>query len=170
MKAVSIISIVYGALGLVWATVATVLIKVQEAFFQHFPWPPEVNEIIDIPVMMESVYRVVGYLFPFVFLIALLYIISGIFHLSGKPSFKAISYAAAVLNIVWYVVYIVLVQVEIVPMLNTMELFPENLLSTMVVFGMIINAVFYCSYPTFLIIFINKGGKEWDTLDTGYKS
>ncbi len=170
MKAVSIISIIYGALGLMWATVVTVLIRVQEALFQHYPWPPEVSEFIDMPAMLDSVYGVIGNLFPFVFLIALLYIISGILHLSGKPSFKSIAYAAAILNIVWYVVYMVLVQVEIVPVLNTMELFPKNLLSILVILGMILNAVFYCGYPTFLIIFIKKGGKEWDTLDTGYKS
>ena len=170
MKAVSIISIVYGALGLVWATVISVVIRVQEAFFQHFPWPPEVHEIIDMPAVLESVYDVIGNLFPFVFLIAVLYILSGILYLAGKTSFKNIAYAAAILNIVWYIVYMVLVQTEIVPVINTLDLFPKNLMGLMVVLGMIINAVFYCGYPIFLIIYVKRGGREWDTLDTGYKS
>jgi hypothetical protein len=64
----------------------------------------------------------------------------------------------------------VLVQVEIVPVLNSLDLFPRNLMGALVVLGMIFNAVFYCGYPIFLIIFVKKGGREWDTLDTGYKS
>jgi hypothetical protein len=123
-----------------------------------------------MPAMLDSVYGLIGNLFPFIFLIAALYIISGILYLAGKTSYKTIAYSAAILNIVWYVVYMVLMQVEIVPVLNTMELFPKNLLAVLVVLGMIINAVFYCGYPIFLIIFVKKGGKEWDTLDTGYKS
>ncbi|MEE9463004.1 MAG: hypothetical protein V3V53_14285 [Bacteroidales bacterium] len=170
MKAASIISIVYGTLGLIWATVITIVIRVSAAFFEHFPWPPEVYEVIDMPAMLDSVYGLIGNIFPYIFLIAILYIISGILHLAGKTSYKNIAYAAAILNIVWYVVYMVLVQVEIVPVLNTLELFPKNLLAVLVVLGMIINAVFYCGYPIFLIIFVKKGGKEWDTLNTGYKS
>ena len=170
MKAVSIISIVYGSLGLIWATVVSVLIKVQAALFEHFPWPPEVYEVIDMPAILESVYELIGNIFPFVFLIAALYIISGILYLAGKTSYKNIAYAAAILNIVWYVVYMVLMQLEVVPVLNTMELFPKNLLAVLVVLGMILNAVFYCGYPIFLIIYVKRGGREWDTLNTGYKS
>jgi hypothetical protein len=44
------------------------------------------------------------------------------------------------------------------------------MMGALVVLGMIFNAVFYCGYAIFLIIFIKKGGREWDTLDTGYKS
>ena len=123
MKAASIISIVYGTLGLIWATVITIVIRVSAAFFEHFPWPPEVYEVIDVPAMLDSVYGLIGNIFPYIFLIAILYIISGILHLAGKTSYKNIAYAAAILNIVWYVVYMVLVQVEIVPVLNTLELF-----------------------------------------------
>jgi hypothetical protein len=170
MKAVSIISIVYGSFGLIWATVISVVIRVSGALFEHFPWPPEVSEVIDMPAVLDAVYGLMGNIFPFVFLIAALYIISGILYLAGKTSYKNIAYAAAILNIVWYVVYMVLVQVEMVPVLNTLELFPKNLLAVMVILGMIINAVFYCGYPIFLIIFVKKGGREWDTLDTGYKS
>jgi hypothetical protein len=170
MKAVSIISIVYGALGLIWAAVVSVVIRVQKSLFEHFPWPPEVHEIIDMPAMLDSVYGLIGNIFPFVFLIAALYIISGILFLAGKTSYKNIAFAAAILNIVWYVVYMVLIQVEVVPVLNAMELFPKNLLAVLVVLGMILNSVFYCGYPIFLIIYVKRGGKEWDTLNTGYKS
>ena len=170
MKTVSIISIVYGTLGLIWATVVTIVIRIQAALFENFPWPPEAYEFVDMPSLLNTVYSVIGSLFPFVFLIAILYIISGILHLSGKTSFKNIAYAAAILNIVWYMAYIVLMQMEIVPVLNSLEIFPKNLMNIIVIVGMIFNAVFYCGYPVFLIIFIKRGGKEWDTLDTEYTS
>ena len=88
MKAVSIISIVYGSFGLIWATVISVVIRVSGAFFEHFPWPPEVYEVIDVPAMLESVYELIGNIFPYVFLIAALYILSGILYLAGKRSYK----------------------------------------------------------------------------------
>ncbi|MCK4751778.1 MAG: hypothetical protein KAT15_32200, partial [Bacteroidales bacterium] len=163
MKAVSIVSIVYGSFGLIWAAVVTILIRVQEVLFENFPWPEELSEIVDLPALLESVYSVIGVLFPFVFLIALLYIISGILQLAGKSSFKNLAYAAAIMNIVWYIAYIVLMQLEIVPVLNSLEFFPKNLMNLIVLFGMLFNAIFYCGYPVFLIIFIRRGGKEWDT-------
>jgi hypothetical protein len=64
----------------------------------------------------------------------------------------------------------VIVQVELVPMLQSMEIFPNNLINAMVLFGMLLNAIFYCGYPVFLIIFVSRGGREWDTLDTEYTS
>ena len=170
MKAVSIVSIVYGTLGLIWAAVAILLIRLQAVFFKNFPLPEEVSEIVDLPVLLDSVYSVIGVLFPFVFLIALLYILSAILQLSGKSSFKNLAYTAAFMNIVWYISYIVLMQVEIVPVLNSLEFFPENLMGLIVLVGMVFNAVFYCGYPVFLIIFIRRGGKEWDTLNTNYTS
>ncbi len=170
MKAVSIVSIVYGTLGLIWAALVSVMIRVQAALMENFPWPAETFEFVDMPALLDSVYSVIGTLFPFVFLIALLYIISGILQLAGKPSFKNLAYAAAILNIIWYIAYMVIMQLEIVPLLNSMDLFPGSLLNAMVIAGMIINAVFYCGYPVFLIVFISRGGREWDTLESGYTS
>jgi hypothetical protein len=170
MKAVSIISIVYGTLGLLWATLVTLAIRIYTALFEHFPWPSEVYEFIDFPSFINSIYSVIGTVFPFVFLIAVLYIISGILQLSGKSSYKNLAYAAALLNIIWYVAYVVLIQMEIVPVLNSLEMFPKNLMNVLIMVGMLINAVFYCGYPVFLIVFISRGGRSWDTLDTGYTS
>lgn len=170
MKTVSVISIIYGTMGLIWATLVTVIIRVQEAIFSNFPWPREVSEIIDMPSFLDTVYSIIDTLYPFVFLIAILYIISGILQLTGKSSYKNLAYAAAILNILWYIAYIVIMQVELVPALNSLELFPENLLNVMVIGGMLINAVFYCGYPVFLIVYVSRGGREWDTLDTGYTS
>jgi hypothetical protein len=170
MKAVSIISIVYGTLGLIWATLITLMTSLYTALFENFPWPTEVYEFIDVPFLLDKVYSVIGTVFPFIFLIAVLYIISGILQLSGKSSYKNLAYAAAVLNIIWYIAYVVLMQMEIVPVLNSLEMFPKNLMNVLVMVGMLINGVFYCGYPVFLIIYISRGGKAWDTLDTGYNS
>ena len=170
MKAVSIISIVYGTVGLIWASLVTVMIRIYTTLFTNFPWPPEVSEFIDMSYLLDTVYSVIGTVFPFVFLIAILYIISGILQLARKASYKNIAYIAAILNIIWYIAYVVMIQMEIVPVLNSLEMFPKNLLNVLIPLGMIFNAVFYCGYPVFLIVFLSRGGKEWDTLDTGYSS
>jgi hypothetical protein len=170
MKAVSIISIVYGTVGLIWASLVSVMIRIYTTLFANFPWPPEVSEFIDMSSLLDTVYSVIGTVFPFVFLIAILYIISGILQLARKASYKNIAYIAAILNIIWYIAYIVMIQMEIVPVLNSLEMFPKNLLNVLIPLGMIFNAVFYCGYPVFLIVFLSRGGKEWDTLDTGYSS
>jgi len=39
MKTVSIVSIVYGCLGLLWAAVASVVIKIQQAIIENIPFP-----------------------------------------------------------------------------------------------------------------------------------
>lgn len=78
-------------------------------------------------------------------------------------------YIAAILNIVWYAAYMVLIQMEIMPVISSIEMIPTGLMNLIVIFGMLINIVFYCGYPIFLLFYMRKG-REWDTLDTGYKS
>ena len=169
MRTVSIISIVYGSLGLLWAAVASIIIKVQKAIFESFPFPDELNEYMDITAFLDTVYGMIGSIFPFVFLIAIVFILSGILQLAGNSSFKTFIYIAAILNITWYLAYIVLMQIEVMPMINSMELIPKGLMNLIMIFAMLINAVFYCGYPIFLLLYIRKG-REWDTLDTGYNS
>ncbi len=135
MKTVSIVSIVYGGVGLIWAAVVSAMIKIQSAMFENFPWPAEVYEYMDVPAFLEKIYSVIGVVFPFVFLIAALYIVSGILQLSGKPGFKGIAYAAAALNIIWYIAYIVIMQIEVVPVLNSIDFFPKNLMNVIFIFS-----------------------------------
>ena len=169
MKTVSIISIVYGTLGLIWAGVISVIIKFQQALFENIPFPDDVNEIIDIGAFMDNIYGTIGTLFPFIFIIAAIYIISGILHLTGNPSFKTFVYIAAILNIIWYVAYVVLIQIEVVPLINSLEMVPRGLINLVVIFSMLINIGIYCGYPIFLFFYMRKG-KEWDILDTGYQN
>ena len=169
MRAVSIISIVYGALGLIWAAIVSMVIRIQRSIFENFPFPEEVYEYIDINAFMETIYSVIGALIPFIFVIAVIYIMSGILYLTGNKTFKILGYIAAISNITWYAAYIVFLQADLVPMINSMDIFPGRLLNMIFIAGMLINAVFYCGYPIFLILFLRKG-REWDTLDTGYQS
>ena len=169
MKTVSIISIVYGTLGLIWAAVVSAAIKLHQAIFENFPFPDEVYDYVDIDTLLAALYSMIGSLFPYVFIIGIIYILSGILHLAGKTSFRTLASIAAILNIIWYVAYIVFVQVEFVPLINSMDVFPGKLMNLMILCGMLINALFYCGYPVFLMLYMRKG-REWDTLDTGYKS
>jgi hypothetical protein len=168
MKTVSIISIVYGTMGIIWAAVVSVVIRIQRSIFEDFPWPTEVYDVIDMPALLETLYGVIGVLFPFVFLVAAFYIASGILQLTGNNAYRNIGYAAAILNIVWYLAYMISIQVELLPILNTFEYFPKGLMNVIFLFGMVLNAVFYCGYAIFLIIFLRRGGLAKDTLKTGY--
>jgi hypothetical protein len=169
MRTVSIISIVYGSLGLVWAAVASIIIKLQKAILGNFTFPDELNEYMDINAFLDTIYSMLGSLFPFVFLIAILFILSGILHLTGNSSFKTFIIIAAILNIIWYLAYMVLMQIEVMPMINSMELIPKGLMNLLMILVMLINAVFYCGYPIYLLLYIRKD-REWDTLDTGYQN
>jgi len=51
-----------------------------------------------------------------------------------------------------------------------MDILPGKLINVIMIAGMLINSIFYCAYPVFLIIFVTRGGKQWDTLNTGYTS
>lgn len=168
MKAVSIISIVYGTMGMLWAAVVSLVIRFESAMFANFPWPPEVSDILDMPALLDTVYSVVGVLFPFVFLGAALYIVSGILQLTGNSTFKNIGYAAAIFNIIWYLAYMISLQVELLPILNSLEFFPKGLMNLIFLFGMIFNALFYCGYAVFLIIVLKRGGLESKSFRTEY--
>ena len=61
------------------------------------------------------------------------------------------------------------IMVGFVPLINSMDVFPGQLINLIILCGMLINAIFYCGYPIFLLLYMRKG-REWDTLDTGYKS
>ena len=156
MKTVSIISIVYGVLGVIWGTMLLAVMQVQKAIFENFPWPTELNQIIDMPAMISALHSFWSYLIPFVVIIAIIYMVSGILGLSDRPHAIAFGLLAAVFNIIWYVAYMVILQIELVPAINTGEFFPEKMFHVLIFLGMLINAIFYCGYPVFLIIYLNK--------------
>ena len=156
MKTVSIISIIYGVLGVIWGTMILAVMQVQQSFLEHFPWPPEVNQVIDMPALISALHSFWSYLMPFVVVIAIIYIVSGILGLSDKPQAIAFGLLAAVFNIIWFVAFVIILQVELIPAINTGDFFPEKLFQVFVFFGLVFDAVFYCSYPVFLLIYLNK--------------
>jgi hypothetical protein len=156
MKTVSIISIIYGVLGVIWGTMVLAVIHVQKTIFENFPWPPEMNQFVDVPAMMSALHSFWSYLMPFIVVIALIYLVSGILGLSEKPMAITFGLLAAVFNIIWYVAYVIILQVEFIPVINTGEFFPEKLFQALIFLGMLLNAIFYCGYPVFLIIYLNR--------------
>ena len=156
MKAVSIISIVYGTLGIIWSTIILGAIRIQKAMISNIPFPDEVLEIIDIHSMMEAIHGIMSFLMPFVLLIGAVYIVSGILGINARPQAYLFGMLAAVFNIFWYVAYVVFLQMELVPLFNFNEFFPAKLFNTLFLLGTIVNAVFYCGYPVFLIIFLSQ--------------
>jgi|GEM_PF-2321719 len=164
MKPVSIISIIYGALGIVWSTGINVLIHFQASVISNIPMPDEVASIMDIPGIMATLGDIWGLLFPFVLIIGIIYIISGILQLTGRQQHMSLSYIAAILNIVWYLVYIIMIQTQLLPLINLDKFIPHEFFNILVAVGMVSDAVFYCGYPVFLIIFLSQ---QKDTTDKG---
>lgn len=156
MKAVSIISIVYGTLGIFWSTIVLAVFKIEKAIISNIPFPDEALEIIDIPTMFEVLHGIMSFLMPFVLLIGAIYIVSGILGISEKSQTYIFGMLAAVFNIFWYVAYVVFLQMELVPMFNFNEIFPAKLFNMIFLLGILINAIFYCAYPVFLIIFLSQ--------------
>ena len=103
MKTVSIISIIYGVLGVIWGTLVLAIMQVQKAVFENFPWPPEVNQFIDVQALISALHSFWSYIMPFVVIIALIYLASGILGLSEKPQAITFGLLAAVFNIIWFV-------------------------------------------------------------------
>ena len=156
MKTVSIISIIYGVLGIIWGTMVLAAMQVQRAIFENFPWPDELNQFFDMPALISALHSFWSYIMPFVVVIAIIYMVSGILGLSEKPQAITFGLLAAVFNIIWYVAYVIILQVELVPAINTGEFFPEKLFQVLIFLGILLNGIFYCGYPVFLIIYLNK--------------
>jgi len=156
MRAISIISIIYGVLGLIWGTVVRLLMQIYSALIENMPMPEEVTEIMDVKLMMGTIDSIWRLLYPFIIIISIIYIISGILKLAGKQHFTSLTFIAAILNILWYLAYVIIIQTDLIPIIHMDEFFPENLFNTMIIVGMMINAIFYCGYPIFLIIYLSK--------------
>jgi len=160
MKTVSIISIIYGALGFMWALFVLFAIGIQHAILEHIPIPDEALKYVDIPKVLDTLHGILTLLVPFVFLIGLIYIVSGVLGLNGKAQASTFGMLAAVFNIIWYVAYIVILQVDLVPLIKLDDLFPSKLFHYMFLLGTLVNAVFYCAYPVFLIVYLSQGRKR----------
>jgi len=156
MKTVSVISIIYGVLGIIWGTMVLAAMQVQRAIFENFPWPEELNQFFDMPALISALHSFWGYIMPFVVIIAIIYMVSGILGLTDKPQAIMFGLLAAVGNIIWFVAYVVIMQIELIPAINTGELFPENMFQVIFFLGILLNGIFYCGYPVFLIIYLNK--------------
>jgi len=159
MKTVSIISIVYGVLGLIWGTLLLAILRFETALISNIPFPAEVTELFDVKKMLHIINDIWSVLFPFIILIAVTYLVSGILGMNDRPHAVTFGLLAAAFNITWYIAYIVIMQVELIPMIDFGDLFPKKLFHTMFILGMLINAVFYCGYPVFLIIFLSRKRK-----------
>jgi len=156
MRTISIISIAYGSLGIIWGTVTRVLVHVQTSLMEHFPFPEEVYSIMDIQKLMDALNGMWRLMYPFIFLIATIYIISGILHLAGRQQYLSMAFIAAILNIAWYLAYMVMLQTGILPLIHMEQFISQKIFNMLFTIGMVVNAVFYCAYPVFLIIFLSQ--------------
>ena len=160
MKTVSVISIIYGTFGFLWAILVLFAIGIQQSLIENVTFPEEALKFADIPLILETLHGIMSVMVPFVFLIGIIYIISGILGLTEKPQAFTFGMLAAVFNIVWYVAYIVILQLDLVPLFKFDDILPSNLFNMIFLLGTIVNAIFYCAYPVFLIIFLSQRKRE----------
>lgn len=156
MKTVSIISIIYGCLGFIWAAFLMILLGIQKEIIENIPIPEEAFQYIDISAIMESLHSIMSLLIPFVFLIGIIYIISGILGLTEKPQVYTFGMLAAVFNIIWYLSLVITLQFELIPLINIDFIMPARIFRMIFILGSIVDAVFYCAYPVFLLIFLSQ--------------
>jgi hypothetical protein len=156
MKTVSIISIIYGTFGFMWAMMILLAVGIQKAIFSKIPIPEDALKYVNIPLVMDTLHGILTLLVPFVFLIGIIYITSGVLGLNGKSQSYTFGMLASVFNIVWYVAYIATLQVELVPLFKMDDILPNNLFSLFFLLGTVINAIFYCAYPVFLLIYLSQ--------------
>jgi hypothetical protein len=133
-----------------------VAIGIPKAILENVTFPDEALKYVDIPAMIDILHGIITFLMPFVFIIGAVYIISGALGLSSKPQAYMFGMLAAVFNIFWYVAYIIILQMELVPLFTFSDLFPAKLFNLLFLLGTLINAIFYCGYPVFLIIYLSQ--------------
>jgi len=112
--------------------------------------------IVDINSLFTVLNDMWRLLFPFIFIIGTIYIISGILYLVKGQQYVALTYIAAILNIAWYLGYAVMIQTELLPLINLDPFIPNKLFSILVSLGTVTDAIFYCGYPVFLIVFMSQ--------------
>lgn len=156
MKAVSIISIIYGAIVLISAIISLPIIYIEKIVFERIPamsygYEAHINMSEIFSDMMSKMIIVM----PLQAIINALLLISGIKML--KKNNIGITYAkyAAIFSIIWYIFYSVYMKSVFVGMFSMNPIFGsigEGFYYVTIILG----GIFACAYPVFLLFYLNK--------------
>jgi len=157
MKAVGIISIIYGSLVIIYGIFSLLMISVYANLIRFIPELDAYMYGFDLEAYMFIILGVLKILMPLAIVVGAIYLWGGIGAVRKVSSIFQLR-LAAILNIIWYLLYIYLFLTRILPFLNGL-LFDFDLgplFNIIFIFAFLIGAIFYCGYPVFLLIWLRK--------------
>lgn len=155
MKAISIITIIYGGLGAIWSFFGLMIISLENTIFRFIPQQDFQDIPFNITDLIGKVHQLYLIFMPLMMLIAVFYLISGIRLLNQNRNAIILIRMAAILNILWYIGYAISI-------LNFSRVFfpdfqPQatELIHRIMIVGTVFSAVFFCGYPVFLLVYFS---------------
>ena len=152
MKAISIITIIYGGLGAIWSMIGLLVISVQKMVFHFIPD----QDLQDMPFNFHdyigSIHQLYLIFMPLMMIIAIFYLISGIRLLNEDSHAINLTRLSAVLNILWYVGYAFSIFGLSQVFTSDFNISGEIIHRIMIV-GIMFGFIFVCGYPVFLLIY-----------------
>ena len=153
MKAVSIITIVYGGLGSIWSMIGLLVISIQKMVFHFIPDQNLQDMPLNFHDFIGSIHQLYLIFMPLMLIIAIFYLISGIRLLKETSHAVNLTRLTAILNILWYIGYAINI-------VNLSQVFTADidisgeLIHRIMIIGVSFGAIFACGYPVFLLIYL----------------
>ena len=152
MKAISIITIIYGGLVAIWSMIGLLIISIQKMIFHFIPD----QDLQDIPLNFHdyvgSIHQLYLIFMPLMLMIAIFYLIAGIRLLNENENAINLTRLSAILNLLWYIGYAFSI-------MNLSHVFTSDfdmsgeIIHRIMIAGIMFGAVFTCGYPVFLLIY-----------------
>ena len=161
MKAVGIISIIYGSLAILWSLSSLMVVTLFSKFIGFIPEFDQSMIPFDFDTYLHSIFDLIYIVMPIALIVGGIYLWGGI-NVVRKISGSFQLRLAAILNIVWYIIYIYLFVTRVFPQLMGIfagfeELrYMDNIFYIVFIFSFIMGAIFYCGYAVFLLIYLRN--------------
>ncbi|OFX42327.1 MAG: hypothetical protein A2046_04010 [Bacteroidetes bacterium GWA2_30_7] len=156
MKAISIISIIYGAIVLISAIISLPIIYLEKILFEKIPMMSHGYGVtFNMPDLLGDMLNKMMIVMPLQAIINVLLLISGIKML--KKNNIGITYAkyASIFSIIWYIFYAIFMKSVFVNLFSMNPIF-RNIGEGFYYFIVISGGIFACAYPVFLLFYLNK--------------
>lgn len=165
MKAVGVISIIYGSLAILWSISSLIVMSLFGKFIGFIPEFDQAELPIDFEAYIQSIVYLINIVMPIAMIVGGIYLWGGI-NVVRKVSGSFQLRLAAILNIAWYIIYIYLFATRILPQFagwftEFEELkYMNSIFYVVFIFSFIMGAVFYCGYPVFLLFYLKNRSEE----------
>ena len=165
MKAVGIVSIIYGSLAILYGIFSLLAMMVYTNIFGFMPGFDQDMMGFEFEAYIYAIGDMVRVVMPIAIVAGGIYLWGGI---NIVRKFRGVFQLqlAATLNILWYIFYIWLFVTKVVPIfIGFFDTFSElrqmnDIIYIVFIISFIIGALFYCGYPVFLLIYLRKERSE----------